>query len=123
MCENLSLNDSNNDHFVIASFPDGTTDIFVRTDLFLPIGKFISPKFFSNVPHTIAWYVFFICRFANIFANARYVASVFAKIIAPLVSLSRRWTTPGRESPPNALKLQCAKIPYTNVADAVPFPR
>ena len=45
-------------------------------------------------------YVFFTSRRANCSASLRCASSFFATTIRPLVSLSRRWTMPGRISPP-----------------------
>ncbi len=49
--------------------------------------------------NTTARYIFFMVRFSIFFWSTRMAVSFFAMRIRPLVSLSRRWTNPGRSIP------------------------
>lgn len=59
----------------------------------------IEPFSSSTSQRTSARYVFLIVRFAIFCWRACMERSFFAIIMSPLVSLSRRWTIPGRSTP------------------------
>ena len=117
-------------YFVQENLPTAGSDDVVNRFLFLgsrTICVFMLPEAAGGTPFTIAMYSFFTRFSWNCFWSQSSLSLFFAVIMTPDVSLSRRWTIPGRRgsldtaaASKTELQPQWNKSAFTSVPDQFP---